>query len=48
VTGHAVGMSFTGQSLLITGDACEAEAFRQLRVQLRFASGLEDRVAGLG
>lgn len=48
VTAHAVGMSFAGRSLLITGDACEAEAFRQLRVQLRFAPGLEDRVAGLG
>lgn len=48
VTAHAAGMSFAGRSLLITGDACEPDVFRQLRVQLRFAPGLEDRIAGLG
>lgn len=48
VTAHAVGMSFVGRSLLIAGDACEPDVFRQLRVQLRFAPGLEDRIAGLG
>ena len=53
VTAYAAGLTFAGpmfsrHSLVIMGDACEADVFRQLRVQLRFAPGLEDGIARLG